>query len=58
MHNMNTKSVKAVNGIIEGWIWKYNEVRPYSSLGNRTPVEFSTEHTAMLREQILALDVD
>lgn len=50
-------SIKEAREIIEGWRGEYNEVRPHSSLGNCTPIEFCSKHTAMLKEQILALEV-
>jgi len=50
-------SIKEAKETIEGWRGEYNEVRPHSSLGNCTPNEFYTNHTAMLKEQILALEV-
>ena len=34
---------------IEQWRRDYNEVRPHSSLGNRTPAEFSEEHQQELQ---------
>jgi len=50
-------SIREAKEIIEGWRGEYNEVRPHSSLGNCTPIEFCSKHTAMLKEQILALEV-
>ena len=35
---------------IEEWRCHYNEVRPHSSLGYRTPLEFKTTHTATITE--------
>ena len=50
-------SIKEAKEIIEGWRAEYNEIRPHSSLGNCTPIEFYREHQAVLKEQILALEV-
>jgi putative transposase len=37
--------------LIEKWRIEYNEERPHSSLGNKTPYEFVKEHQTMLQEQ-------
>jgi putative transposase len=34
-------SLREAKGEIEAWRKDYNEVRPYSSLGNLTPAEFT-----------------
>ena len=41
-------SLSQARETMEAWRKDYNEVRPHSSLGNRTPQEF-TEHGAALR---------
>jgi putative transposase len=50
-------SIKEAKEIIEGWWVAYNQVRPHSSLGNCTPIEFYRKHMAVLKEQTLALEV-
>ena len=50
-------SIKEAKEIIEGWRIEYNEIRPHSSLGNCTPIEFYREHRDMIKERILALEV-
>ena len=39
--------------VIEGWRRHYNEVRPHSSLGNQTPVEFKQSISSTRRESVL-----
>lgn len=39
--------------IIEAWRRHYNEVRPHSSLGKRTPAEFTRDFSTTVREAIL-----
>jgi putative transposase len=41
-------SLKHSKDIIENWRIEYNEVRPQSSLGDKTPYEFVKEHQSML----------
>ena len=41
--------------IIDNWRMEYNEIRPHSSLGNKTPYEFVKEQQTMLQEQRLNL---
>ena len=50
-------NIQDAREIIEGWRAEYNESRPHSSLGNCTPIEFYRKHQAVLKEQILALEV-
>jgi putative transposase len=35
-------SLEDARRIVEDWRFDYNEVRPHSSLGGKTPVEFAT----------------
>ncbi len=51
---LNTRHAQEV---IEKWRIEYNEDRPHSSLGNRTPSEFVKEHKTMLQEQGLNLNL-
>ena len=37
--------------VIESWRQHYNDVRPHSSLGQRTPTEFKHEHAANERSE-------
>ncbi|OPY85631.1 MAG: IS2 transposase TnpB [Smithella sp. PtaU1.Bin162] len=48
-------NIKHAQEIIENWRTEYNEVRPHSSLGNKTPYEFVKEHQFMLQEKRLNL---
>jgi putative transposase len=50
-------NLKHAQEIIENWRIEYNEVRPHSSLGNKTPYEFVKEHQTMLQEQGLNLNL-
>ena len=50
-------NIRDAKEIIEGWRTEYNESRPHSSLGNCAPIEFYRKHQAVLKEQILALEV-
>ena len=44
------RSVPEARQKIEAWRWQYNNLRPHSSLQNKTPSEFAKEH----REEKLA----
>jgi putative transposase len=50
-------NLKYAQDKIEKWRIEYNEERPHSSLGNRTPYEFVKEHQIMLQEQRLNLNL-
>lgn len=50
-------NLKHAQQIIENWRIEYNEVRPHSSLGDKTPYEFVKEHQTMLQEQGLNLNL-
>jgi putative transposase len=43
--------------VIRKWRMEYNEVRPHSSLGNKTPYEFVKEHQFVLQEKRLHLNL-
>lgn len=50
-------NIKHAQEAIEGWRTEYNEVRPHSSLKNRTPYEVVKEHQTMLLQQELNLNM-
>jgi len=50
-------NLKHAQKVIENWRIEYNEVRPHSSLGNKTPYEFVKEHQTMLQEKGLNLNL-
>lgn len=50
-------NLKHAQDLIEKWRIEYNEERPHSSLGNKTPYEFVKEHQTMLQEQRLHLNL-
>jgi putative transposase len=50
-------NLKHAQDIIENWRMEYNEVRPHSSLEDKTPHEFVKEHQNMLQEQRLNLNL-
>jgi len=50
-------NLKHAHDEIEKWRIEYNQERPHSSLGNRTPYEFAKEHQVMLQELGLNLNL-
>ena len=50
-------NLKHAQEVIENWRIEYNEVRPHSSLEDKTPYEFVKEHQTMLQEQGLILNL-
>lgn len=48
-------NLKHAQEVIEIWRIEYNEVRPHSSLDDKTPYEFVKEHQTMLQKQGLNL---
>lgn len=50
-------NLKQAQEVIDNWRIEYNEVRPHSSLGNKTPYEFVKEHQTMLQNQGLNLNL-
>lgn len=50
-------NLKHAQEVIEKWRMEYNEERPHSSLGNKTPYEFVKEQQTMLQEQGLNLNL-
>jgi putative transposase len=50
-------NLKHAQELIENWRTEYNEIRPHSSLGNKTPYEFVKEHKFVLQEKRLNLNL-
>jgi len=50
-------NIKHAQEVIENWQIEHNKVRPYSSLGEKTPYEGVKEHQAMSQEQGLNLNL-